>query len=260
MAPSLLASLAENVRQRRADAWIFEVGKTYWSGGGKGPRWAESAGTGRFEAWHVGIALLGPATPRSPGIEVSAAEVADLKGLIAALHVALGAPEPSFRGESGDELHAHLHPGRAARVVDASGHAYGNLGEVNPAVAAAWDLPGRPLLAVINVPQLLALAVTEVHATEVPAAQPLDRDLAVVVDAATPVGEVLRILRGSAGPLLVGSRLFDEYRGPQVGDGKVSYAIALRFQPLAAGDDRAVERAMKRIGGALQHHLAAQIR
>ena len=93
-----------------------------------------------------------------------------------------------------------------------------------------------------------------------PAAQPLDRDLAVVVDTGTPLGEVLRILRTTAGPLLVGSRLFDEYRGPQVGDGKVSYAIALRFQPETAGDDRAVERAMKRIGGALQHHLGAQIR
>ena len=82
----------------------------------------------------------------------------------------------------------------------------------------------------------------------------------MVVDAATPVGEVLRILREVAGSTLVASRLFDEYRGPQVGEGKVSYAIALRFQPEGAGDERGVERAMKRIGGALQHHLGAQIR
>ena len=98
------------------------------------------------------------------------------------------------------------------------------------------------------------------RAAPVPAAQPLDRDLAVVVDAATPVGEVLRVLRSSAGPLLADSRLFDEYRGPQVGEGRVSYAIALRFQPGAAGDERAVERALDRIRGALQHHLGAQIR
>jgi phenylalanyl-tRNA synthetase beta chain len=115
-------------------------------------------------------------------------------------------------------------------------------------------------MAVINLPQLLALSSLGVRAREVPAAQPLDRDVAVVVDAATPVGEVLRILRTTAGPLLASSRLFDEYRGPQVGDGKVSYAIALRFQPEASGDDRAAERAVKRIAGALQHHLGAQIR
>jgi len=50
------------------------------------------------------------------------------------------------------------------------------------------------------------------------------------------------------------------YRGPQVGDEKVSYAIALRFQPEAAADERTIERAMNRIRGALQHHLGAQIR
>ncbi|TMB55203.1 MAG: hypothetical protein E6J47_07030 [Chloroflexi bacterium] len=93
-----------------------------------------------------------------------------------------------------------------------------------------------------------------------PAAQPLDRDLAVVLDESTPVGELLRIVRMNAGPLLVEARLFDTYRGPQVGEGKVSYAIALRFQPDAAGDEREVERAMGRLRGALEHHLAAQLR
>jgi phenylalanyl-tRNA synthetase beta chain len=260
MGVSLLASLAENVRQRRADAWIFEVGKTYWSEGAKGPAWAETAGTGRFEAWHVGLALLGSREPRSPGAEPRKADVADLKGAVEAMHVALGAPRPGYRAETSEERHPYLHPGRAARILDSSGHAYGNLGEVDPAAARAWDLPGRPVVAVVNLPQLLALAPAQVRAVPVPAAQPLDRDLAVVVDADTPVGEVLRILRANAGPLLSASRLFDEYRGPQVGEGKVSYAIALRFQPESAGDERGVERAMKRIGGALQHHLGAQIR
>jgi hypothetical protein len=40
----------------------------------------------------------------------------------------------------------------------------------------------------------------------------------------------------------------------------VSYAIALRFQPEKAGDEKAVERAMNKLRGALQHHLGAQIR
>jgi phenylalanyl-tRNA synthetase beta chain len=260
LAVSLLGSLAENVRQRRAEAWIFEVGKTYWSDSAKGPSWAETAGTGRFEAWHVGIALLGSPVPRAPGVESRDADVGDLKGLVTALHARLGAPEPTFRPETTGERHPYAHPGRSARLVDPSGHAYGNLGELSPTVAAAWDLPGRPLLAVINLPQLLALAPDQVRAIPVPAAQPVDRDLAVVVEATTPVGEVLRIVRTTAGPMLAGSRLFDEYRGPQVGEDRVSYAIALRFQPETAGDEKSVERAMGRIRGALQHHLGAQIR
>jgi phenylalanyl-tRNA synthetase beta chain len=260
MYPSLLAALAENVRQRRADAWLFEVGKTYWMGGAKGPDTAESAGTGRWESWHVAIALMGAQLPKTPDEESLPADVATLKGIVEGLHAALGARPPGFRAETGDDLHRHLHPGRSARILDAGGRAYGSLGEVHPRVADAWGLPGRPLIAAVNLGQLLALLPEEVLAAPIPAAQPIDRDLALSVEEATPLGEVLRILRSSAGPNLVDARVFDIYHGEQVGAGRISYAIALRFQPESPGDEKGVERAMNRLRGALQHHLGARIR
>ena len=65
--PSLLAAMAENVRQRRLDPWLFEIGKTYHhrpaaATAGR----AESAGTGRVELWHVAIGLLGAQPDRAP--------------------------------------------------------------------------------------------------------------------------------------------------------------------------------------------------
>jgi phenylalanyl-tRNA synthetase beta chain len=260
MYPSLLGALAENVRQRRGDAWLFEVGKTYWMGGAKGPDTAESAGTGRWEAWHVAIALMGPPTPKAPDEDHRPADVATIKGIIEGLHAALGARPPGYAAETAEELHPHLHPGRAARILDAGSRAYGSVGEVHPRVAEAWGLPGRPVIASLNLGQLFALLPEEVVATPIPAAQPIDRDLALSVEESTPLGEVLRILRGSAGPNLVGARVFDIYRGEQVGAGRVSYAIALRFQPETAGDEKGIERAMNRLRGALQHHLGAEIR
>jgi phenylalanyl-tRNA synthetase beta chain len=261
MYPSMLAALAENVRQRRHDPFLFEVGKTYHHlGEERGPAGAESAGTGRWEAWHVAIGMLGPVAPVHPGDPERQADVADLKGVVEALHVALGAPPPSWRAETPEERHPHLHPGRAGRMVDVSGHAYGSAGEVHPAVAEAWGLPGRPVVAAINLPQLFALVPKGVRAAPVPSAQPIDRDLAVVVDEATPLGELVRVVRASAGPLLGTARVFDVYRGEQVGDGKVSYAVALRFQPESAGDEPSIERAMRRVRGSLEHHLGAQIR
>lgn len=257
---SLLQALAENVRQRRNDAWLFEVGKTYWQADGVAPRQADTAGTGRYEAWHVGIAMIGPRVPRTPGSVPADADVAEIKGIVDGLHDALGVPRPLYRPETAAERHPHLHAGRAARITDAAGHAYGSIGEVDPAVAEAWGLSTRPVIAAINLPQLLSLLPEELRIAAVPSAQPIDRDLAVVLDEATPLGELLRITRMTGGAILVDARLFDEYHGPQIGAGKVSYALALRFQPESAGDERSVEKAMKRIRGALQHNLAAEIR
>jgi phenylalanyl-tRNA synthetase beta subunit len=60
--------------------------------------------------------------------------------------------------------------------------------------------------------------------------------------------------------MLADLQLFDTYRGAQVGEGRVSYGLAFRFQPQSAADERAVDRAMDKIRGALRHHLGAEIR
>jgi phenylalanyl-tRNA synthetase beta chain len=45
-----------------------------------------------------------------------------------------------------------------------------------------------------------------------------------------PAAEVARALRDGAGELLESVRLFDVYRGSQVGEGRASLAFALRFR------------------------------
>lgn len=260
--PSLVSSLAENVRQRRSDPWLFEIGKVYWHdpGGAASSPGADTAGTGRFEHWELGIGLLGPRLPRSIGEPQRDVDVGDLKGILEALHAALGAPLPTYRPEAGDDLHPHLHPGRAARLVDAAGKAYGSVGELHPDVAEAWGLSGRPVISAMSLARLAALVPDNRRVDPVPAAQPVDRDLAVVVGDETPVGELLRIIRMSAGPALVDLRLFDAYRGAQVGDGRVSYAVSLRFQPARPGEERQIEKAMNKIRGSVRHHLGGEIR
>ena len=59
MAPSMLGGLAENARRRRPDAWLFDLGKVYRHPAEPSPRdrASETAGTGRFESWELGIAL-----------------------------------------------------------------------------------------------------------------------------------------------------------------------------------------------------------
>jgi len=261
--PSLLAGLAENARRRRPDAWLFDLGKVYWYGShaaARADRRADTAGTGRHEAWELGIALAGAAVPPAAGEAARPADVATLKGIVDAVHDALGAPRPSYRPEDVEARHAHRHPGRTALIVDPGGRPYGSLGELHPTVAGAWGLSGRPVDASIAVDRLLDLVPERHRSRPIPAAQPVDRDLAVVVDEKTPVGEVLRVARASAGPLLDELRLFDVYRGEQVGPGRVSYALAFRFQPSEAGEEKAVDKALNKVRGSLRHHLGAEIR
>ena len=263
LTPSLLGGLAENARQRRPDAWIFEVGKVYVhhpDGPSPRDRRSETAGTGRYESWELGIALTGNAVPPTPDDPGDAASVAQLKGVVDALHDALGANRPSYRAEEPGTAHPHRHPGRTGLLTDGGGRTYGSLGEVHPRVVEAWGLAGRPVDASIDLGWLLDLVPEERRSEPVPGTQPVDRDLAVVVDEGTPLGEVLRIARMSAGPLVAELRLFDTYRGEQIGPGRVSHAISFRFQPVEAGDEKTVDKALNRIRGSLKHHLGAEIR
>ena len=263
MYPTMLAGLAENARQRRGDVWLFDLGKVYWYNPGPATprdRRSETAGTGRFESWELGVILAGQVAPRSPGEPDRAVDVGDLKGVVDGLHDALGAPRPEYRPEEPGDRHPHRHPGRTGLICDAAGRAYGSIGEVHPAVVEAWGLSGRPVDASISVDRLLDLAPVERRAVPIPPAQPVDRDLAVVVEEATPVGELLRLARMSAGPLLADLRLFDAYRSEQIGPGRVSYALAFRFQPTEPGEVRSIEKALDKVRGSLRHHLGAEIR
>jgi len=263
MAPSLLGALADNARRRQPDAWLFDVGKVYHQHLGPPTpreRRSETAGTGRYESWELGIALMGRAAPPAPGEPPLIADVAALKGVVDALHDALGAPRPIYRPEPAEHRHPHRHPGRTGLICDVQGRPYGSLGEVHPSVAEAWGLPGRPLDAALDVGRLLELSPDVVRVRPIPATQPVDRDLAVIVEESTPIGEVLRVARTSAGPLLDELHLFDVYRGEQVGAGRVSYALAFRFQPAETGGEPAIDRALNKVRGSLRHHLGAEIR
>jgi phenylalanyl-tRNA synthetase beta chain len=70
--------------------------------------------------------------------------------------------------------------------------------------------------------------------TSVPRYPAVLQDIAVVVDEGVPASEVQAVIVEAGGKLLRDVRLFDMYRGEQVGAGKKSLAYSLTFQ----ADDR----------------------
>ena len=110
---------------------------------------------------------------------------------------------------------------------------------------------------------LVAAAVARgpVRAPHVSPYPPAAVDVALVVDEDTPAAEVEAALREGAGPLLEGLRLFDVYRGPQVGEGRRSLAYALRLRApdrtlqdadVLGARDAAVAAAGRRTGAVLR--------
>ncbi len=191
---TLLPGLVEAVRTGLDagfdDVSLFEIARVYLPSGERLPD----------ERWRVGGIVHG-------GYEVAKGV---LETLYAALHLELRVRRSS---------HPSLHPGKAAET-DA-----GWLGELHPMLLdGVWsafelDLAGLPG----SVPDRVVYEDVITY----PAVR---QDIAVAVDEDIEVGGLVDAAREAAGPLLGEARVFDVYRGEQVGEGRKSVAIHLAFQ------------------------------
>ena len=94
-----------------------------------------------------------------------------------------------------------------------------------------------------------------------PAFPPVLEDLAVIVDEACRPSGWRQMIRQAGGKTLAGLRLFDVYRGEQIGAGKKSLAYSLTYQ---AADrtltDEEVLQIRQRIVRRLEQELGAKLR
>jgi phenylalanyl-tRNA synthetase beta chain len=167
------------------------------------------------------------------------------KGAVEALYRALKAELAVERTE-----HPLFHPGKAART-DA-----GVLGEIHPAVLegewGGFELDLEPLFAASREPVAYEDVITF----------PLVRqDIAVTVPEDVEAGSLVAAAREAGGAELREARVFDVYRGGQVGEGRKSVALRLAFQSpeRTLSDDDAAE-IRGRIVSALAERFGAELR
>ena len=87
------------------------------------------------------------------------------------------------------------------------------------------------------------------------------QDLAFVVDDTVPAAELVAAIRAAGGELLREARVFDEYRGEQIGDGKRSLAFRVAFgSPERTLADEDVAPARAAIVEALAERFGAVLR
>ncbi|KQY05928.1 phenylalanine--tRNA ligase subunit beta [Mycobacterium sp. Root135] len=198
---------------------------------------------------HVAAVLTGmrqPAGPWGPGRRVDAMDAFEAVRIVGrACHV-------EFEFRAAQQL--PWHPGRCAEIV-LDGAVVGYAGELHPAVIERSGLPKGVCAVELNLS-----AVPVVEPLPAPSVSPFPavfQDVSLIVADSVAAQSVVDAVRDGAGELLEDVRIFDVYRGPQVGEGNTSLALALRFRApdrtltedeASAARDAAVEVAVARVG------------
>jgi phenylalanyl-tRNA synthetase beta chain len=244
---SVLETVERNARLRPRMA-LFEIGPIFF---------ASEAGERPDELQRLAIVLTGPrALPGWQKGDTDPMDFYDLKGILAALMEEL---HISVNYESSD--HPTLHPGKCARLL-AGERQIGVFGELHPLVREHYDFPPTPIVAAdLNLDLLITLIPERYNMQLVPAFPPVLQDLALVVDENLPAERVAEVIQAGGGRIVTGVRLFDVYRGEQIGSGKKSLAYSLTYQsPDKTLTDNDVAQIRQRIIRRLEQELGAILR
>ena len=246
--PGLLRAAARNQARGFADCALFEVGHAFQGG--------------EPEEQHMQIAgiLVGKTGPKDLRGESRAVDVYDAKADAEAVLAAIGAPAKVQILRGGD---AWWHPGRHGRICLGPKKTLGIFGEIHPKVLKEMDVKG-PVVAFTlfpgeaPLPRKTATTRAALHATDL---QAVERDFAFVVDAEVEALTLVNAAAGADKALISDVRVFDEFIGGALGEGKKSLAVTVRLQPteatlkdadIEAVSAKIVEKVSKATGGVLR--------
>jgi phenylalanyl-tRNA synthetase beta chain len=253
MRRDLLASMLEiierNHRNRDRIA-LFEIGPEFIPAGKKGVLVEENQ--------KLAVALSGARTNLSWQCpDQDNMDFYDLKGLIEELMSDLHIEDVRYS----PDIHPSFHPGKCA-LIQKEGKKIGLMGEIHPLVKDNYKLSGSPLIAAVLDLDTLLNEVDDLFAVEaIPDQPPILEDLALVVDDDLPADAVQSLILKTGGETLTEVRLFDVYRGEQLGEGKKSLAYSLVYQhPEKTLTDNEVAAIRDKIVKRLEKELAAKLR
>ncbi len=246
--PGLLQAAARNQARGFMDLALFELGHAFHGG--------------EPEEQHLMLTglLTGRTGPKDVHGSARAVDIFDAKADAEAILSAMGAPAKTqiLRGASD-----WWHPGRHGMICLGPKKVLGVFGELHPKVLKAMDVKG-PVVGFTIWPQEIPLP-RKTGATR-PALvlndlQAVERDFAFVVDAQVAALDLMNAAAGADKALITDVRLFDEFIGGSLGEGKKSLAITVRLQPtgstlkeadIEAVGKKIIEKVEKATGGVLR--------
>lgn len=246
--PALLQAAARNQARGFADMALFEVG-TVFDGGEPGEEHLQVSGL-----------LIGRTGPKDVHGASRDVDVFDAKADAEAVLAAIGAPAKVQINRGAPEW---WHPGRHGMICLGPKKVMGVFGEVHPRILAAMNVKG-PAMAFTIYPEQIPLprkTGASRGAMDISDLQAVERDFAFVVDSDVDALALVNAAAGADKALIDGVRVFDEFIGGSLGEGKKSLAITVRLQPrdgnlkdkdIEALSAKVIEKVTKATGGVLR--------
>ena len=246
--PGLLRAAARNQARGMGDMALFEIGAT-WHGGEPGDQGAAVAGI-----------LVGRTGPKDVHGASRVVDVFDAKADAEAVLAAIGAPAKTQILRTGDTW---WHPGRHGVICLGPKKVLGVFGEIHPKVLREMDVKG-PVVGFTLFPTEVPLprnTGASKGALVLKDLQAVDRDFAFVVDADVEALTLVNAAAGADKAMIAGVRVFDEFIGGALGDGKKSIAVTVTIQPqdktlkedeIEAISAKVVDKVSKATGGVLR--------
>jgi phenylalanyl-tRNA synthetase beta chain len=220
--PGLLAAAKRNADRGAASARLFEIGRRYLRG----------EGGASDERATLGLLLAGEKAPRgwAQG-KAQPFDAFDAKAEVLALLEAAGAPVDNLQvmGEAGTQFH----PGQSGTLRLGPRAVLARFGALHPATLKAFDIDGPVMAAELFLDAIPPRKNAQFAraAYDPPALQAVTRDFAFLVDTALPAGNLVRAVKGAEKGHIVAARVFDDFRGAGVPEGRKSLAIEVTLQP-----------------------------
>lgn len=246
--PGLLQAAARNQARGFNDLALFEVGPAF-HGGEPGEQHLLLSGL-----------LVGRTGPKDVQGASRAVDVFDVKADAEAILAAMGAPA---RVQILRDAAPWWHPGRHGKICLGPKKVLGVFGEIHPRVLAAMDVRG-PAMGFTLWPQEVPLprkSGATRAALQISDLQAVERDFAFVVDAEVEALTLVNAALGADKSLIEDVRVFDEFIGGSLGEGKKSLALTVRLQPvdqtlkdqdIEAVSAKVVDKVTKATGGVLR--------
>ena len=220
LTPGMMEVLARNFSRNRESVRAFEIGNTFMVN-------LMDEKDLPVESDAMSIGFYGPEE-----------DFFTLKGAVEELLEKLGIHDVKFVAERN---YGTYHPGRCARIMVKETNTsvaggedemteLGIMGEVHPDVCEKYGIGTRCYAAELLFNVITEMADLEKVYRPLPKYPAVTRDIALVVEETMTAGDMEKVIKDAGGELLREVRLFDVYRGPQVGENRKSVAFALTYR------------------------------